>query len=65
MLICGCVRACRAGIGRDEPNANPKMPEPETRVNMMGALMMGPFAIIKEIFGPGVSPPLSCVLHVC
>ena len=53
------VVACtiRAGIGREEPNANPHLPEPETRVNMMGALMMGPFAIIKELLGPGVRTP--------
>lgn len=53
------VVACtiRAGIGREEPNANPHLPEPETRVNMMGALMMGPFAIITELLGPGVRTP--------
>eukprot|EP01043_Picozoa_sp_COSAG02_P033932 COSAG02_NODE_2343_length_9101_cov_36.420684_2_plen_253_part_00 len=57
----------RAGIGRDEPNANPHLPEPETRVNLTAAVLMGPFAIIKEIFGPGVRTPFhlsTAIQHV-
>ena len=62
------AKAQPAGAGRDEPNANPTLPEPP-RVSMVSLLnplniLAGPFRILIDLLGPNVLRQLCC-LGVC
>jgi len=50
----------KQGVGRDEPNNDPNLPEPEGRLK----LSLNPFTMFFQLVGPGVRRKIYCCLCI-